>query len=104
MKQGIEKALDEEIDKWIFDFGHTGGMYISPSKIVLNPHEYLKSFLRSAIETAFKEVRPKNSNLGEIISDSEGSVYPLQSEIDEENGYNAALSYYDQAVKNYLGK
>lgn len=53
--------LDEEIDKWIFDFGHTGGMYISPSKIVLNPHEYLKSFIRSEIQSAVEAERRRIS-------------------------------------------
>lgn len=48
------------------------------------------NFLRSAIETAFKEVRPRKSR--------------KYNHVESVIGWNNALSDYDQAVIKYLGK
>jgi len=55
----------------------------------------LKSFLRSAIETAFKEVS---------TADFSRQTARIFKNEEHQRGYIAALSDYDQAVDKYLGK
>lgn len=75
-KQGIEKVL-EDFD----DFFWEQGKY---EKRTTGINEY-KIWIRSAIETAFKKVRPVN-------------------EVFYGDGYASALSDYDAKVAKFLGK
>lgn len=84
MKQGIEKVLEE------FDEEFPESKYFeNHSRLAFEgADDKVKSFLRSAIETAFKEVRP----------------YNLDTAGDVSEGYNDALLDYDENVKSFLGK
>lgn len=96
-KQGIEKVL-EEFDKSFGTAGIRQIMVFSPHNdtyVKMFPVDAFKSFLRSAIETAFKEVSTAD------FSRQTARIFKNEA---HQRGYIAALSDYDQAVDKFLGK
>lgn len=98
-KQGIEKML-EEFEEVISK--ELEGILVANNKErfdmcerILSNEGTTKSFLRSAIETAFKEVSTAD------FSRQTARIFKNEA---HQRGYIAALSDYDQAVDKYLGK
>jgi len=91
MKQGIEKVLEEFRQKFVVEkYARYGGYYnaIDSKK---GTSEQVEAFLRSAIETALREVRPRPR-------------MPVGDSVVYGEGYVQAISDYDQAVNKFLGR
>lgn len=90
MKQGIEKVL-EEFDEIVSTSTSAFGLSAGQINVALT----VRPWLRSAIETAFKEVSTAD------FSRQTARIFKNEA---HQRGYIAALSDYDKAVDKFLGK
>lgn len=91
----------EEVDGWYFDFAKIGGMYITRDGAgILNPKEYLKSFIQSALNKAREEMAIDEIEAVKIAKAEERArVLSLIEEMKNDTRFGTLNQVIDMIIK-----